>query len=166
MGSPSQAYPRISEVRRDRLQLQRLAWIFAQGIAGLSTVTLAMSTFAGGRVWPWQFAASMHASSNFLGGLMGCLLDREFWYTFLWLLPLGVLRLRHLPRPWVVATAVAFSGALFLGAYNNAGGNTARALFNVAGPLLSLAAAIFLTNAKGSRALAPHHEAPSSSRKS
>jgi hypothetical protein len=31
-----------------------------------------------------------------------------------------------------------------MGAYNNAGDNTTRALFNVAGPILSLSAAIFL----------------------
>jgi len=150
----------ISEVRPDRLHLPRLAWICGLGVAGLTTVTLAMSAVAGGLVWPWQFAASMRASSNFLGGLRGCLLDRTFWYPFVWLLPLGVLRLRNLPRPWVLATGVAFSGALVLGAYNNAGGNTARALFNTAGPLLSLAVAIFLTGPKKLDTVAPHQQTP------
>lgn len=150
----------ISEVRPHRLQLPRLAWICGLGVAGLATVTLVMSALADGLVWPWQFAASMHASSNFLAGLRGCLLDRTFWYPFIWLLPLGVLRVRHLPRPWVAATGIAFSGALVLGAYNNAGGNTSRALFNVAGPLLSLAVAIFLTVPKRSNAVAPHQETP------
>jgi hypothetical protein len=41
--------------------------------------------------------------------------------------------------------AVTFSLALILGGYNNALGNTTRAFFNIAGPLLSLAAAVFLT---------------------
>jgi len=150
----------ISEVRPDRLHLPRLAWICGLGVAGLTTVTVAMSAVAGGLVWPWQFAASMRASSNFLGGLRGCLLDRTFWYPFVWLLPLGVLRLRNLPRPWVLATGVAFSGALVLGAYNNAGGNTARALFNTAGPLLSLAVAIFLTGPNRSNTVASHQETP------
>jgi hypothetical protein len=86
----------------------------------------------------------MGAGVGFLAGLRGCILDHTFWYVFIWLLPLGVLRLLRLPRPWVLACALAFCGALALGAYNNALGNTTRALFNVAGPILSLSAAIFL----------------------
>jgi len=150
----------ISEVRRDRLQLPRLAWICGLGVAGLTTVTLAMSAVGGGLVWPWQFAASMRASHSFLAGLRGCLLDHTFWYAFIWLLPLGALRLRRLPRPWVLATAVAFCGALALGAYNNAGGNTARALFNVAGPLLSLSVGIFLTSSKKLTCVTPPPHTP------
>jgi hypothetical protein len=140
----------ISEVRRDRLQIPRLAWICGLGLSCLATVTVVMSAVAGGLVWPWQFAGSMRATPDFLAGLGGCLRDHIFWFTFVWLLPLGLLRLRRLPRPWVLASAMAFCGALALGAYNNAGGNTARALFNVSGPLLSLSAAIFLTGGKKS----------------
>jgi hypothetical protein len=135
----------LSEVRRGRLQLSRLAWICALGVASLTTVTLAMSAVAGGLVWPWQFAASMHAGVGFLAGLRGCLCDHTFWYVFIWLLPLGVGCLLRLPKPWVAASALAFCGALGMGAYNNAAGNTARALFNVAGPILSLSTAVFLT---------------------
>jgi hypothetical protein len=136
----------LSEVRPGRLRLSRLAWIAALGVASLATVTLAMSTVAEGLVWPWQFAANMRARVGFLAGLRGCILDHTFWYVFIWLLPLGVLRVRRLPRPWVLASALAFCGAFAMGAYNNALGNTTRALFNVAGPMLSLSAAIFLAD--------------------
>ncbi len=139
----------ISEARRDHLQLPRLAWIGALGVASLTTITIAMSSVAGGLVWPWQFAAYMRAGGGFLTGLRGCLLDHTFWYVFIWVLPLGLVRLRRLHRPWVLASAVAFCGALALGAYNNAAGNTTRALFNVAGPILSLSAAVFLANLNG-----------------
>jgi len=125
----------------------RLLWVCALGVSSLSTVTMAMSTVAGGWIWPWEFAKSMHVDVGFLAGLRGCVLDHTFWYIFIWLLPLGLGRLLSLPRPWVVASALAFGGALALGAYNNAGDNTARALFNVAGPILSLSTAIFLTGA-------------------
>jgi hypothetical protein len=111
-----------------------------------------MSKVAGGLVWPWQFAAYVHVGRGLLHGLRGCILDDTFWYVFIWLLPLGLLRLRRLPTPWVLATAVAFCGALGMGASNNAGGNTTRALFNVAGPILSLSAAIFLVEATGTPA--------------
>jgi hypothetical protein len=134
----------LSEMGRGHLRLSRVAWIAALGVASLTAVTLAMSTVAGGLVWPWQFAAYMRGGVGFLAGLRGCILDHTFWYVFVWLLPLGVLRLRRLPRPWVLASTLAFCGALAMGAYNNALGNTTRALFNVAGPILSLSAAIFL----------------------
>lgn len=133
-----------SEVRRGRLQLPRLAWICALGVVSMATVTLAISTVAAGPVWPWQFAAYMHDPIGFLPGLRRLFLGHAFWYTFMWLLPLGLVRSRRLPRPWVCATAAAFCGALALGAYNDAAGNTSRALFNIAGPVLSLSVAVFL----------------------
>jgi hypothetical protein len=99
---------------------------------------------AKGWIWPWELAAYLRVDVGLLAGLRECLLNHTFWYVFIWLLPLGIMRLRRLPRPWVLASAVAFFGALALGAYNNAAGNTTRALFNVAGPILSLSVAIFL----------------------
>jgi hypothetical protein len=135
----------LAEAPQGQRRFSHLIWVCALGISSLSTVTIAMSTVAGGWVWPWEFAAYMHAGVGFLRGLRGCILDHTFWYVFIWLLPLGLVRLRRLPRPWVLATALAFSGALALGAYNNARGNTARALFNVAGPILSLSTAVWLT---------------------
>jgi hypothetical protein len=129
---------------RTRQRLAQLLWVGALGVSSIATVTIVMSVVAGGRVWPWEFARSVHVDAGFLTGLRGCILDGTFWYVFAWLLPLGILRWRRLPWAWVLATAVAFAGALVLGAYNNAAGNTTRALFNVAGPMLSLSAAIFL----------------------
>jgi hypothetical protein len=134
----------LAGARRDRLQLGHLAWVGALGVTSLATVTITMSIIAGGLVWPWEFAAFAGAGHGFFAALWGNILDHTFWYVFIWLLPLGLVRLRRLPQTWVVATAVAFCGALALGAYNDARGNTTRALFNVAGPLLSLSAAVFL----------------------
>jgi len=151
----------ISEMRRERLQLTRLAWLGALGAASMTTVTIAMSVVADGLVWPWQLAAYLRAHNGVLGGLWGCLLDHTYWFIFIWLLPLGLMRLRRLPRPWVLASTLAFCGALALGAYNNARGNTARALFNVSGPILSLSAAIYLVGAKGLNATGlPRYPAP------
>jgi hypothetical protein len=64
-------------------------------------------------------------------------------------LPLGLLginrRTNHFDRRWLWATAATCLLALLFGAYNNAQGKTARALFNIAGPLLSLSAAALFT---------------------
>ncbi len=128
-----------------RLRLSRIPWICALAISSVLTVAIAMSSVAGGWMWPWGFAASMHAGVGFVAGLRGCIFNHTFWYVFAWLLPLGILRLRRLPLPWVVASGAAFCAALALGAYNDAGGNATRALFSVAGPILSLSAAMFMT---------------------
>lgn len=145
----------IAEVRRDRLRLPRLVWIGALGVASAATATIAISVAAGGLIWPWELAGYLRAG-GFLTGLRGCILSHTFWYVFIWLLPLGLVRLRRLPRPWVLGSAVAFVGALGLGAYNDAVGNTSRALFNVAGPILSLSAAIFLAGLKGATSAHPN----------
>jgi hypothetical protein len=142
-------------MQKSRPRFSRLAWVCAMAVTSLSTVTIAMSTVAGGRVWPWEFAEYMHVDAGFLAGLRGCILDHTFWYVFVWLLPLGILRLRRLPLPWVLASGVAFCGALALGAYNHAGGNTARALFNVAGPILSLSTAMFVAGPDSGNDLNP-----------
>ena len=142
----------LMEARQSTRSFTRLAWVLAMGVTSMATVTLAMSYVSGGLVWPWQFAASMGAERllgfGYLLAFLRCLTDRTFWYVFVWLLPLGLLRLNRLPRPWVVASALAFGAALAMGAYNDARGSTARALFNVAGPILSLSVAALLTEPK------------------
>ena len=92
------------------------------------------------------------AVASFVPALLHCLTAHEFWFTFIWLLPLGLPRLSRMDRRWVWATAATFLLALLFGAYNNALGNTTRAFFNISGPLLSLSAAAFLTNSKSQTA--------------
>jgi hypothetical protein len=78
-------------------------------------------------------------------GLIGCLTDRQFWYIFGWLLPLGALRMRDMPPAWVGASLGGAAAALAMGAWINAGGVAAPAVFNAIGPILSLSAAALLT---------------------
>jgi hypothetical protein len=71
--------------------------------------------------------------------------DLNFWYVLACLLPLGLCRLNHLPREWVMAsfiTALAATG--FTAFHNNArdaGSAVARPIFSIAGPLLSVSVA-------------------------
>jgi hypothetical protein len=62
----------------------------------------------------------------------------------MWLLPLGVWRLKGLPKGWVAGAAAAGLAALAMGAYDDALGNAARAVFSAVGPMLSLSAALLL----------------------
>ncbi len=126
----------------------RLLWILALGFLACVAVLLSFSSSGGLFSGAWHYTTGMavYSQVGFLHALLRCLRAREFWYTFIWLLPLGLLRLNRLDRRWVWATAATFLLALLLGAYNDALGNTARALFNISGPLLSLSAAVLLTN--------------------
>lgn len=90
-----------------------------------------------------------YAGVGFLRATLHCLTAHEFWFTFGWLLPLGLVRIRRMDRRWVWATFATFLLALIFGGYDNALGNTTRAFFNITGPLLSLAAADLLTSLKG-----------------
>ncbi|MRR11783.1 hypothetical protein EG835_04800 [bacterium] len=66
-----------------------------------------------------------------------------FWNVYAWLLPLGILGLRALPRDWIravfAASILAFALILL-----RSPENAARVTFTVCGPLLSLAAARWL----------------------
>lgn len=71
-------------------------------------------------------------------------LDQEFWYAFIWLLPLGIWRLNRLPKPWVMASSVTGLLALGFGGFAELSGTVVRPLFSVIGPVLTLSAAALL----------------------
>lgn len=132
----------------DRKRL-RLVWVAAMTIAAFAALTLVMA-----RVAPYEsplaFAASRQAGSGsgflYLSGLARCLTAGEFLLAFCWLLPLGVWRLNRLPKAWVAAAVTAGLGALAMGAYDDALGNAARAVFSAVGPLLSVSVALLLAD--------------------
>ncbi len=137
----------MTACRRGSVKLAHLAWIGAMAAVGLGTVTLLM--LRGSEPYsPISFALSRWQESGaghfYFSGLMGCILAREFLFVFGWLLPLSLLRMRRLPKAWVVATGCASLLALAMGAYDNALGNATRAVFSVCGPMLSLSVSLLL----------------------
>ena len=124
-----------------------LMWVAASVAAGLATVMALLSAGAGHAVWPWQFATGLNSDVSHLRSAIACVTNRTFWYVFVWLLPLGLVKIRSLPRPWVRGCAAAAVVAMALSAYHNQAEDAAaaaRALFNIAGPMLSLSAALTL----------------------
>jgi hypothetical protein len=136
------------------LRSTKLLWIFALGILGCAAVFLSLSAFGGFFSGATQYTVTMamYSQVGFINALIRCLKAREFWYIFIWLLPLGLLRLKRMDRRWIWATSATFLLALLFGAYNDALGNTARAFFNISGPLLSLSVAVLLTDSQPQRA--------------
>ena len=133
--------------RRGAPRLWPLVWIGSMVCVGFGALIFLMSHVTPS-ISPWGFAASRWANSGsgflYLQGLARCLLAREFLFTFAWLLPLGLWRLGRLPRPWVIGSACAAMAALAMGAYDDAHGNAARAVFSASGPLLSLSTSLLL----------------------
>ncbi len=137
----------LVSIRRGALRISRLAWIGAMMVGGLMVLTFLMSR--GSTPYsPLSFAASRWAKSGssyfYLPGLYRCIVAHEFLFTFGWLLPLGLWRLRRLPKAWVTSSTCASIAALAMGAYDDALGNAARAVFSASGPILSLSVSLLL----------------------
>jgi hypothetical protein len=135
----------LVSARRNSNRFSRGLSVAAMAISALVTMTLVESAVVGHAVWPWEFAVAINSRSDYAANFVRSLLDRNFWYIFVWLLPLGVWQLRRLPRTWVVATACTVFLGLVLNAYNGAVPGTAgRVTFDIGGPILSLSVAVLL----------------------
>jgi hypothetical protein len=111
-------------------------------VLGLASLTLLQWRITGMFRSPLRFGLELHGDSNHLEHFVRVLRDGNLWYTFVWLLPLALPRLRRFPLEWRVATAATCVCAFALDAYYVAAqGAMARALFTIAGPLLSASAA-------------------------
>lgn len=123
-------------------------WVVAMIAAECATVIALQSIIDGHLASPLDFAAGLNSHSNYFANFGRSLLDRSSWYILIWLLPLGLIRIRSFPREWVVSAAVASLCALILNAYHStvggSGGGVGRYVFDIAGPLLSLSASAFL----------------------
>lgn len=122
-----------------RLTLPVVAASIAAGIAVLWLVR----NVVGGSAY------SLHSFSTArllgLGGeLLACLKSRSVIYSFLFLLPVGAMGLKWIPRPFLAASAAAGAAAYLAGAYAGITENVARPLFNTVGPVLSIGAALVL----------------------
>jgi hypothetical protein len=69
---------------------------------------------------------------------------RELAYSFVWLLPLAIPRLKDLPRVWLISSAASLVVVFAMTMWVSVGENATRPAFNVLGPILALSAAVFL----------------------
>jgi hypothetical protein len=122
-----------------------LIWIINSSVISLVTTTALQWWIVGHFVSPVEFAAGLHGSHDYLRHFASSLCDQNFWYIFLWLLPAAIPNLKAFPKSWLIPTGAASVLVFVLdGYYGGAPGTVGRALFSVAGPLLSLSAATFL----------------------
>ena len=120
-------------------------WIAVSWLVSLATITMLHWSITGQVESPVAFAASLHGNHDYLRHFSSALFDRNSLYIFVWLLPLGIPRLKRFPKSWLVPVAGTSLLVFVLDAYySGAPGTVGRALFTTAGPLLALSAASFL----------------------
>ena len=146
-GSLALIYWLAAEAPRNRRIIQFM-WVVGMGLGGVITVMAIQSFISGHLVLPWAIIASEKGSQNFFSGIFASLANNSFWYLFIWLLPLGLIKLRYFPRPLVYACAGSAIIALILGGWNNSGGNIGRPIFETFGPILTISLACFVFSFK------------------
>lgn len=126
-------------------RFKKAAWVIAMGATSVTTLIVVHSIIAGHTVWPWELARSTTVERNYFSAFWRTILGHGFWYVFGWLLPLGIWKLKRLPREWVMASMLTGLTALALGIYKGIPvDNMARPIFNAVGPILSLSVAVLL----------------------
>jgi hypothetical protein len=133
-------------VRSDRgRRLAAAIWIVISWVVSLGTMIFLQWSITGEFVSPMHFGLNLHRGQGYLGHLAASLGDRNLWYIFLWLLPTAIPNLKRFPKPWLIPTAATCLMAFALDAYfGGAPGTVGRALFTIAGPMLSLSSAALL----------------------
>lgn len=116
-------------------------WVAGLGLASAASVVFVYWTSAGHFLSPVAMTRWWTPSSNLAFSAFREVSDHQFWYAFIWLLPLGVWRLKRMPRPWMMASLATAVFTFGLGAYVQLRGTVNRPLFSVIGPILSLSAA-------------------------
>ena len=123
----------------------KLIWVAASWGVSLIAMAALQWNITGILRSPMTFGLGLHHGSEYLAHFVHLLRDRNLWYTFIWLAPLGMLRVRRLPMAWRAATVATCICALVLDAYyGGQPGTMARALFTLAAPMLSVSAAWLL----------------------
>ncbi len=121
------------------------AWILTSWVLSLAAMIGLQWSITGRFVSPLQFGLALHRGDDYLGHFASSLHDRNLWYIFLWLLPTAIPNLKRLPKTWLIPVGATCAMAFVLDAYfGGAPGTVGRALFSIAGPVLSLSSALLL----------------------
>ena len=119
------------------------AWIVTSWALSFAAMIALQWSITGRFVSPLQFGLDLHRGGG--SYLAPSLHDRNLWYIFLWLLPTAIPNLRRLPKSWLIAVGATCVMVFGLDAYFGGSPETVgRALFSIAGPVLSLSSALFV----------------------
>lgn len=124
---------------------QRMRQVLALLVAGTAAaiVLVGIQALIGGEQYA-RWSLSREAWSGLVPALLRTLTARTLGYAFLYLGPLGLLRLRAIPARFRYASLAAALTVIALGTYARIGVNINRPLFIAIGPLLSMSCAVLL----------------------
>jgi len=133
-------------VRKDSgSPVESATWILSSWATSVAAMIGVQWWVGGSFLNPIHFAATLHGNHEYAKHFALSLWDRNFWYIFVWLLPTAIPNMKWFPKSWLVPVAATSVTAFVLdGYYGGAPGTVGRALFSVAGPLLSLSSAMLL----------------------
>jgi hypothetical protein len=133
------------ERRRMASPLSAAGWIAASWAAAVITLHVVQLKVGHVDQSVIGFGLSLRGNEPYVTHFLHFFVDRNLWYTFFWLAPLSVFRLRSLPLVWRMATAAAVIAAFVLDVYySGLSGTIARTMFSVCGTLLSASVAILV----------------------
>jgi hypothetical protein len=133
--------------KSERSRQSTAAWIILTSwLLSIGAMIALQWSITGTYVSPLQFGLALQRDGGHHFAV--ALQDRNLLYIFLWLLPTAIPNLKRFPKSWLVpvgATCVlAFVLDSYFGGAPGAGAAWSRALFSIAGPMLSLSSALFL----------------------
>ncbi len=130
--------------------LPEAAWILLSWALSLVAMIALQWTITGRFVSPLAFGLALHGGGDYLRSFAASLSDRNLWYVFFWLLPTAIPNLKRLPGTWLIPVGATCAMAFVLNGYfGGAPGTIGRALFSIAGPILSLSSALLLLRIAG-----------------
>ena len=136
----------------DRKHFPDAAWILTSWVISFAAMIGLQWSITGRFVSPLQFGFALHRGGGYHFAVS--LHDRNLWYIFLWLLPTAIPNLKRFPKSWLISVGATCAMAFLLDAYFGggpaAGSAWGRALFSIAGPVLSLSSALLLLRISGS----------------
>ena len=138
----------MSQIRENGIKISPVLAIATMGVLGLIMFVAIRYLFDAQTISPWQFTKSISTvSPSFFSQLIGAFFNKGFAYSFIWLLPLGLLGIKQVPKNWLFAslTATIFAVVLtVLASSEHNMDNIGRPLFSTIGPLLLFGSTAFL----------------------
>jgi len=127
---------------------KKILAVILMAVLGLAMVSVLHSVIDHAMVLPWNVASEEHAEGSVAISLFHVAAAWNLWMTILWL-PFVFLATKYVPKEWRWAALAAAVATVVLFVYNDpgpdparplvSGGNVARPIFDVVGPLLAVA---------------------------
>jgi hypothetical protein len=135
----------IVERKKSNSATRSAIWIAASWLLSVFTLIAVHRLVSGHFDSLIGFTETLQGNYAYFSQFLSSITDRNLWYVFIWLLPLGIPKLKHFPKSWLIPAAAAAVMAFVLdGYYSGANGTVGRALFTITGPLLCLSSAFLL----------------------